>query len=551
MSAAGTEAPQRYRRYAVVVLLASLLGVAGLTSREALGIGHRGWVSLVFGLVTLLPLLAACFVLLWAWRHLAEGNRGLLERLHHDAHHDTRTGLLNRNGFVALAARPVAEFPDCAVLRVDLDLLDTVSDALGYAWGDRMVVTAAERLRSVLDGDPAPGAAARGGENELLARLDGGTFAILLPGVSADDAWAAACGFREALSHPYPVDRLAVEATAAVGYVRTAADAAGRPADIDTLLQRADLALRASRSAGQDVREYSPSMGQMFLRRFQLVTQFRQALERGEVEVHYQPKISLPHREVLGAESLVRWEHPEFGRLDPDEFVPAVEATGLVDALTDFVTEQSLAHVRKWTDLGIRTSASVNLSVRNLADEGFPDRVSEALSRHGLPAGVLTFELTESGVMADPERALPVLNRLHALGVRLSVDDFGTGYSSLAYLRQLPVDEVKIDKSFVLGMATSLGDLAVVRATVELGHSLGLTVVAEGVEDDEVREQLIEMACDVAQGYLVARPLSEDRFAAWIQARTSSADSAGTRAAAGRSLGRAHPTEGVVLTYAN
>ncbi|MDQ3788718.1 MAG: EAL domain-containing protein, partial [Actinomycetota bacterium] len=227
--------------------------------------------------------------------------------------------------------------------------------------------------------------------------------------------------------------------------------------------------------------------------------------------------------EVLGVEALVRWRHPEFGDLHPDEFVPAVEAAGLVDALTDFVLDKALIKVRTWMDRGLRIGVAVNLSVRSLANMDFPDGVADALARHRVPPELLTLELTESGVMADPQRALPVLRALHNLGVVLAVDDFGTGYSSLAYLRQLPVDEVKIDKSFVFGMGSDLGDLAVVRSIVELGHSLGLTVVAEGVEEDVARDQLAAMGCDVAQGYLISRPLSEERLEAWLQARTAQA----------------------------
>ncbi len=206
--------------------------------------------------------------------------------------------------------------------------------------------------------------------------------------------------------------------------------------------------------------------------------------------------------------------------LDPAEFVTLVETTGLIDPLTDYVLNRSLAQCRTWLDRGLSLSVSVNLSVRNLADAEFPHRVTLALSRHRVPAELLGFELTESAVMTDPERALPVLRALHELGVRIAVDDFGTGYSSLAYLRRLPVDEVKIDKSFVLGLASDLGDLAVVRAIVDLGHSLGLGVVAEGVEQDATRDQLVEMGCDVAQGFLISRPLAPDRFDAWLAART-------------------------------
>ncbi|WP_156757968.1 putative bifunctional diguanylate cyclase/phosphodiesterase [Actinokineospora pegani] len=446
--------------------------------------------------------------------HLATAmdNRRLVATLRHDAYHDPLTGLLNRPGFRRAAGEPLRQHPNSVVLRIDLDILSTVSDALGYAWSDRMVVAAGRRLRAALGPDVA------------LARLEGGQFAALLAQTSPDGAHEVAERLRAELAAPYPVDRLTVEANSVVGY-STPRTAEGEPVelDVDALLQRADVALRAARSGGDTVRVYQPTMGQVFLRRFQLVTQFRQALETGQVKVHYQPKVALPSRQVIGVEALVRWRHPEFGRLDPDEFVPAVEAAGLVDALTGFVMEQSLIRVRKWLDRGLRIAAAVNLSVRSLDDPKFPDRVAEALERHGVPPELLTLELTESGVMADPQRALPVLRRLHTLGVTLAVDDFGTGYSSLAYLRQLPVDEVKIDKSFVLGMGTDLGDLAVVRSIVELGHSLGLTVVAEGVEDDAARDQLSAMGCDVAQGYLISRPLSESRLEAWLQARTTQA----------------------------
>ncbi|MEU5694244.1 bifunctional diguanylate cyclase/phosphodiesterase [Actinosynnema sp. NPDC020468] len=436
----------------------------------------------------------------------AVDNRRLLARLRHDAYHDPLTGLLNRPGLREAAVEPMRQADLSVVVRIDLDVLSTVSDALGQAWGNRMVVAAGRRLRDEL------------GPEVPLARLEGGAFAALLLDRQAERIGEIAERLRAALSVPYPVDRLTVEASAVVGWA-SSANADVEDPDADALLQWADVAVRAT-TENEPQREYAPSMGQIFLRRFQLVTQFRSALENGQISVHYQPKVALPSRQVVGAEALVRWKHPEFGRVDPDEFVPAVEATGLVDVLTDFVMDTALERVRRWIDRGLRMSIAVNLSVRTLADEEFPDRVHRALLRHDVPAELLTFELTESGVMADPERALPVLRRLHTMGVVLAVDDFGTGYSSLAYLRQLPVDEVKIDKSFVLGMGTDLGDMAVVRSIVELGHSLGLTVVAEGVEDDAARDQLVGMGCDIAQGYLISRPLSEDRFEAWLRART-------------------------------
>ncbi len=433
-------------------------------------------------------------------------NCRLLAQLRHDAYHDSLTTLRNRLGFREAAAEILRrDSRPGAVIVIELGLLPAVNDALGQVWADRVVLGAGERLcRSLAD-------------QVLTARLEGDTFAALLTGVDGQEALRVAERVQSVLSKPYPVDKLAVECTAVVGVALTGVEPTR---DADALLQRAEMALRSARGTDQTVRSYLPSMGQVLGRRFQLVTHFRQALETGQVDVHYQPQLALPTRRVIGVEALVRWEHPEFGMLDPAEFVTLVETTGLIDPLTDYVLNRSLAQCRTWLDRGLSLSVSVNLSVRNLADAEFPHRVTLALSRHRVPAELLGFELTESAVMTDPERALPVLRALHELGVRIAVDDFGTGYSSLAYLRRLPVDEVKIDKSFVLGLASDLGDLAVVRAIVDLGHSLGLGVVAEGVEQDATRDQLVEMGCDVAQGFLISRPLAPDRFDAWLAART-------------------------------
>jgi diguanylate cyclase (GGDEF)-like protein len=433
-------------------------------------------------------------------------NCRLLAQLRYDAYHDNLTNLRNRLGFCAAAAEILRrDATPCAVVVIELGLLSAVSDALGPAWGDRVVVGAGERLCRVL------------ADQALTARLEGDSFAALLIDVDAQQALQVAQRVQSVLSEPYPVDKLAVECTAVAGVAVTGVEPTRNP---DDLLQRADMALRSARGAEATVRSYLPSMGQLLVRRFQLVTQFRQALDTGQVDVHFQPQLALPTRQVVGVEALVRWQHPEFGMLDPAEFVTLVETTGLIDPLTDYVLDRSLAQCRSWLDHGMALSVSVNLSVRNLANAAFARRVTDALARHGVPAELLGFELTESAVMTDPERALPVLRALHALGVRIAVDDFGTGYSSLAYLRRLPVDEVKIDKSFVLGLASDLGDLAVVRAIIELGHSLGLSVVAEGVEQDATRDQLVEMGCDVAQGFLISRPLAPDRFDAWLAART-------------------------------
>ncbi len=433
-------------------------------------------------------------------------NCRLLAQLRHDAYHDSLTNLRSRLGFRAAATEVLGrDLMPCAVIVIELGLMSSVNDALGHVWGDQVVLGAGERLRGILP------------DQAFTARLEGDTFAALLVDVSSQRALQVAEQVHAALSEPYRVDKLAVECSAVVGVALTEIEPTR---DAETLLQRADVALRAARSSDETVRSYLPSMGQVLLRRFQLVTQFRQALDTGQVDVHFQPQLALSTRRVIGVEALVRWHHPEFGMVDPAEFVTLVETTGLIDPLTDYVLDRSLAQCRTWLDRGLSLSVAVNLSVRNLADSEFPRRVTDVLTRHRVPAALLGFELTESAVMSDPERMLPVLRELHELGVRIAVDDFGTGYSSLAYLRRLPVDEVKIDKSFVLGLASDLGDLAVVRAIIELGHSLGLIVVAEGVEQDATRDQLVEMGCDVAQGYLISRPLGPDRFDAWLFART-------------------------------
>jgi EAL domain-containing protein (putative c-di-GMP-specific phosphodiesterase class I) len=288
----------------------------------------------------------------------------------------------------------------------------------------------------------------------------------------------------------------------------------------DSLLQRAELALLAAQTKDEHLVVYRAAMGEVYRRRFQLVTQFRRAVETGRIILHFQPKLTLTERELTGVEALVRWMHPEYGLVSPAEFIEAIEATGSIDILFSHVLDISLAQIAQWARRGLRIGVAVNLSVRNLLAADVPQTVAAALDRHGVPPELLTLEITESSVMAQPEHSLPVLRDLHAMGIQLSVDDFGTGYSSLAYLRRLPIDEIKIDRSFVQGMVTDLGDLAIVRAIIDLGHSLGLRVIAEGVEEEAGRDALRSMRCDGVQGFLLSRPLPLDRFEAWLASRT-------------------------------
>jgi EAL domain-containing protein (putative c-di-GMP-specific phosphodiesterase class I)/GGDEF domain-containing protein len=450
--------------------------------------------------------------------HLATAldNNRLVERLRHEAYHDSITGLCNRLGLRMASADLEQTGSFGGVLVVQLNVLGEVNSALGHDRGEQLLAAAGARLVSA-----APGL--------TIGRIEADRFAILLGPEDEDSAAATADRIITAVCRPYSVDGIDVEPHATAGVaLRSAAGPTtgvgpgpGDGSDRESLLQRAEMALLAARVKGEQLAIYQSTMGEVYRRRFQLVTQFRRAVETGRIILHYQPKLNLAERELAGAEALVRWVHPEFGLVSPAEFVEAIEATGSIDILFAHVLDTALAQVADWLSRGMRIGIAVNLSVRNLLAESCTETVSSALKRYGVPPHLLTLEITESSVMAQPEFSLPVLRNLHALGIRLAVDDFGTGYSSLAYLSRLPIDEIKIDKSFVQGMVTDLSDSAIVQAIVDLGHSLGLAVIAEGVEEEAARDLLREMSCDGIQGYLLSRPLPIDRFDAWLATRTT------------------------------
>jgi predicted signal transduction protein with EAL and GGDEF domain len=478
-------------------------------------------VVLVVATVVTAALAVAVVVLLVGYRRRGRRDAdaaALAARLRRDAHHDPLTGLLNREGFLHAAGELLGHGGAVAV--VDFALLDQVTDALGHAGGDLFVRLAAERLDAECarrpDGPLDP-------HLREGARLEGDTFAVVVAGADPATAHRSAEEMREQLLRPYVMEGLPFEPPVVVGvaadgpWLQAAGVPDSGPGRAAALLRRAAVALAATRHGGPPTRCYDPSMGERARRRLSLIRGFSGGLARREVRVDFQPVVSLGERSVIGVEALARWDHPELGPLLPDEFVPVLTTTGQIGELTSFVLDEALAAARRWLDRRMRLSVAVNVAVGNLADDDFPGEVAAALARHGVPPDLLTLEITESGVSSERDLALPVLRRLHALGCHLAVDDFGTRQSSLAHLRRLPVDQVKIDKSFVLGMGTESGDVAVVRAIVEMGHTLGLTVVAEGVECPGVRATLEEMGCDVAQGYLVSRPLPAGGFDAWLE----------------------------------
>jgi predicted signal transduction protein with EAL and GGDEF domain len=351
------------------------------------------------------------------------------------------------------------------------------------------------------------------GEAERVARLRGDEFGILLPGADARLAEQVAAKVLGALERPFIVVRLPIEVVGSVG-VSVFPDHGD---DAETLLRRADLAvLVAKRETGSCV-VYAPECDPYDPRRLVLLGELRRALEGDELLLHYQPKVDIRKHAVVGAEALLRWRHPKRGMVPPDEFIPLAEKSGLIKPLTRWVLGEAVRQCRKWGRDGRALSVAVNLSARNLQDASLVAQITELLASEGVASEQLRVELTESAMMVDPQRAAHCLHQLRLTGVEMAIDDFGTGYSSLAYLQQLPVSELKIDKTFVIGMGSNGdGNATIVRSTNDLGHNLGLKVVAEGVEDERTLELLNNYGCDGAQGYHIARPMSAPDFHRWL-----------------------------------
>lgn len=474
---------------------ATLLLPGVLLVQSALGLPVNGTTVGLFSVVVI-GLLAARLVLMI--RRLEE-QAGHLARL---ADTDFLTGLLNRRRFVhhlsmltGQLRRREREHP-AALLVVGLSRFTEVNETLGHRIGDDLLRAVAVRLSENRCADA------------VLARLGGDVFGILLPGAhTEDDARACADQVTALLRRPFVVSDLGVDVQAGVGVVLLPQDGV----DPAALLHKADVAMSAARERTDHVARYDAAMEVGGALAPELMADLGDALRDGSIVVHYQPQISLCTGLVVGAEALVRWEHPVHGLLGPCAFVPAAERTGQIRPLTRYVLDSALAQCARWQECGPSTVA-INLSVRNLLDPGIVDDVREAIERHGVDPARVELEITETSAMVDPERSGQALHALRTLGVVLSIDDYGTGYGSLAYLQELPISRLKIDRSFVAGLQRSDASAAIVRSVVELSQRLGLSVVAEGVEDDATLIMLRDMRCDFAQGYGIARPVPPERL---------------------------------------
>jgi diguanylate cyclase (GGDEF)-like protein len=422
----------------------------------------------------------------------------------HLALHDSLTGLPNRALFqdrtehALVAARRSGR--QVAVMFVDLNRFKDVNDTLGHHYGDLLLAQVAERFTATL----------RAGDS--VARLGGDEFAVLLCATSRAEAIAAADRLTSALQRPFDVRDIMLDVEASIGIAM-----AGPDAEVETVLRHADVAMYEAKSQHTSYAVYELTRDDHTLARLALLGDLRRGIARGELVLHYQPKVNATTGELHSVEALVRWRHPTRGLLAPDAFIPIAESTAVIHPLTEDVLRQALRQARTWLDRGWTIPVAVNISARSLHDLDFPAEVQAQLKAAGVPGSLLSLELTESSIMTDPVRALVVLQALEAMGISLSIDDFGTGYSSMAYLKRLPVRELKIDRSFVLGLTTEPSDVVLVQSAVDLGHNLGLHVVAEGVEDAATQDMLAAMGCDQMQGYFISRPVTAAAFGSWLE----------------------------------
>ncbi|MDR3398559.1 MAG: EAL domain-containing protein [Pandoraea sp.] len=426
------------------------------------------------------------------------------ERITELAYIDTLTGLPNRAAFSEAMALAITDayrggLP-FAVILMDMDRFKDVNDTLGHHVGDHLLWEAGHRLSTGLQGT-----------GYMVARLGGDEFAILIR--DGDQAMAQQCANRlaSALDVPIVVDGQTVDVGASFGI----AVYPDHGSDMHTLLRRADLAMYVAKRSNVGVAVYEPDAESRDRDRLSLMSDLRHAIEHGGLYLYYQPQIDLSDGKAVRVEALVRWQHPKRGIVPPGDFIPFAEQTGFIRVISRWVASEAIATCAEWHARGLTLGMSINLSARDLLDVELPDYLKEVLDSHALAPHWLCVEITESALMDDPEQALITMNRLHRMGVRIAIDDFGTGYSSLSYLKRMPVEEIKIDRSFVKGMAHEHNDTLIVRSTIALGHSMGIRIVAEGIEDAVTLAKLRTLGCDFAQGYFLSKPLPEAELPTW------------------------------------
>jgi diguanylate cyclase (GGDEF)-like protein len=461
--------------------------------------------------IAVLPLLALPFAAIAYSARQAELRES-------ESTHDALTGLANRTLFHARVEQELERARHTGdvvgVLALDLDNFKDFNETLGHGEADGLLIGVAERLREAV------------GENGLVARLGSDDFGLLIVGVEGlGDLRQTAARVRSLLDDPFVIAGLRLGVSASVGI----ACSRERGVDGESLVRRADVAMHRAKVQRTGVEVYEQASDPYSPERLILAGELREGITRGELVLHYQPKLAVGTGEVVGVEALVRWRHPERGLVPPGEFIELAERTDVIGALTMNVLRMALGQVASWRRVGIHLPVAVNLPAQMLLDRDLPGDVASLLARFGLAADSLMLEITEGSLIHDPHRSAQILDTLSGMGVRIAIDDFGTGYSSLAWLKRFPVDEIKVDRSFVTELVNDESDAAIVRSTIELGRSLGMLVVAEGVETADVLERLADYGCDVAQGYLISRPVPAAQLVTWLRARDQNSQIADDR----------------------
>jgi len=441
-----------------------------------------------------------------AFRLMQEGVAGRMSKMTDLAHRDALTGLPTRVLFADRLQQAIANASragsSVAVLVLDLDNFGHVNDTLGHPIGDLLLREVAARLRSVVRR-----------ASDSVARIGADEFAIVMPGSGASDAQRAANAILRAFDVKMTLDGHLVDVGVSIG-IAASPDHGSDPVQ---LFERADVAMRAAKHDKIRLAVWDPRFDEHGEERLSLLSDLRKAVDNDELALIYQPKIALGECGEHFVEALVRWQHPKRGLVPPSDFIPLAEQTGYIRSITEWVLARAIAQCAQWRGRGLPMNVSVNISARDLIDSELPVRLARILEHEGCSAQWLTLEISENAIVGEPGHALKNLERLHELGCRLAVDDYGTGYSSLAYLRRLPLNELQIDKSFIMGMTADASDALIVRSTIELAHKLGLSVVAGGVEDEATLEQLRALGCDGVQGFLFSRPLLADDVPAWVR----------------------------------
>jgi len=431
--------------------------------------------------------------------------------LEHQSQHDALTGLPNRSMMMdrmkyhqSLRARDKMKI--FSFLMLDLNRFKDINDTLGHHIGDHLLIEVGKRLSALLR------------DSDTVARLGGDEFAILLPDTEKTGAGKIATNINSALEETFNIHQYSLNIAASIGIAMFPNDGENSQA----IMQHADVAMYVSKHQNTGYHFYDSNEDTHTIGRLSLGNELPTAIQNNNLNLYYQPKLSMETGMVIGAEALLRWNHPEHGFISPEIIIDLAEHTGVINELTYWVMLQAVELASQFFRDGKNINIAINLSVHNLRETNFPERVLTILKKYKLPSRCITFEITESAMMSNPEQSIEVLNTLNDMGVSLSVDDFGTGFSSLAYLKQLPVTELKIDKSFVLDMLKDESDAVIVRSTIDLSHNLGLSVIAEGVENEETWTQLLAMGCDYAQGYYMSHPLPQSEFITWLNKKALS-----------------------------